>query len=116
MLKDHKEMNRQLKEIADKVKVKLPDDLTAEQKDVLAKLKDASDADFDRMYMDTMVADHKKAIAAFGSWVRCSYQTKLPFTALAMRDLLAVEAAQDAPVSPRVQRSPKAVTRDRTQT
>lgn len=65
MLKDHKEMNRQLKEIADKVKVKLPDDLTAEQKDVLAKLKDASDADFDRMYMDTMVADHKKAIAAF---------------------------------------------------
>ncbi len=65
MGKDHKEMAKQLSTVGGRVNVKLPSDLTVEQKDTLAKLKDASDADFDRMYMDTMVADHKKAIAIF---------------------------------------------------
>jgi putative membrane protein len=65
MKKDHKEMEKQLKEVADRVNVKLPSDLTPEQKGILAKLKDANDADFDRMYMDTMVADHKTAVAVF---------------------------------------------------
>jgi putative membrane protein len=72
MVKDHKEMGKQLKAVADKVNVKLPDDLLAEQKDIHAKLKGANDADFDRMYMDTMVADHKKAVAAFGTAVKNS--------------------------------------------
>jgi putative membrane protein len=65
MVNDHKEMAKQLQTVADKVKVKLPDDLTAEQQTTFEKLKKANDADFDRMYMDTMVSDHRMAVAVF---------------------------------------------------
>ena len=65
MVNDHKEMDKQLTALADKLNVKLPKDITGEQQTTFDLLKNANDADFDRMYMDTMVVDHRKLVALF---------------------------------------------------
>jgi putative membrane protein len=65
MVNDHKEMDKQLITLADKLNVQLPKDITAEQDAIYTQLKNANDGDFDRMYMDTIVLDHRKAVTAF---------------------------------------------------
>jgi putative membrane protein len=65
MVNDSKEMDRQLKDLANKVKVKLPGELTPKQQSTFDDLKNANSGDSDRMYLETMLADHQTAVAAF---------------------------------------------------
>ena len=65
MVEDHTAANDQLTSLAEKMNFRLPtrpDD--AHQRDA-AKLAGLSGAEFDRKYMDMMVADHQKAVALF---------------------------------------------------
>ena len=52
-------------QLADSKGVKLPAALDRKSKSSLDKLNKASAADFDRMYVDMMVKDHKGDIKAF---------------------------------------------------
>ncbi|MCU7619347.1 DUF4142 domain-containing protein [Chryseobacterium sp. PBS4-4] len=65
MAKDHGKANDELKKWASTVGYTLPTSLNAEQQKMHDDLKAKKGADFDRMYTDLMVADHKKDIAEF---------------------------------------------------
>jgi len=65
MVEDHSKANDELKQIASAKGLALPSDLDAAHKSKLAKMEKLSGADFDRAYMDEMVADHKKDVAEF---------------------------------------------------
>jgi putative membrane protein len=65
MIKDHKDVHKNLKSVTDKMNIQLPKEPSAEQKAALEKLKASTDADFDRTYAEMMVSDHKKTIALF---------------------------------------------------
>jgi putative membrane protein len=64
MVTDHGKANDELKAVATKNGVKLPTKIDAEHQAVVDKLSKLSGADFDKAYLDEMVAAHKKAIAA----------------------------------------------------
>ncbi|MEJ7623608.1 MAG: DUF4142 domain-containing protein [Pyrinomonadaceae bacterium] len=63
MVSDHTKAGEELKTLAAKKNVTLPNDLGS-HKDDNDDLKEAT-ADFDKMYVDTMVADHEDTVAAF---------------------------------------------------
>ena len=65
MVDDHGKGNAELMQLADSKGVKLPAALDRKSKSSLDKLNKASAADFDRMYIDMMVKDHKGDIKAF---------------------------------------------------
>ena len=65
MVDDHSKANDELKQIATGKGLQVPSDLDAHNKSQLAKLQKLSGAQFDRAYMDGMVADHKTDIALF---------------------------------------------------
>jgi len=65
MVKDHTKANNELKQWASNAGYTLPTNLDADQQKKYDDLKTKKGADFDRMYTDLMVADHKKVIAAF---------------------------------------------------
>ena len=65
MVRDHSKANAELKSLASKKRVALPEAMTDEQKAEKAKLQKLSGADFDREYMSMMVEDHDKDVAAF---------------------------------------------------
>jgi putative membrane protein len=65
MVTDHAKANMELKELAKQKKIVLPDTAEKEEADLKAKLSAKSNADFDKAYVDAMVEDHKKDIAAF---------------------------------------------------
>lgn len=65
MVNDHTKASNELKGWAAKAGYTLPAKLDADQQKKYDDLKAKSGADFDRMYADLMVADHKKVIAAF---------------------------------------------------
>jgi putative membrane protein len=62
---DHTGMQKNLKSLADGMNIKLTDKITAEQQAAFDLLKQANAADFDRMFVDTAVASHKKGIALY---------------------------------------------------
>jgi len=67
MVDDHSKANDQLKQIASSKGVSLPSDLAAKDKRERDRLSKLSGAQFDKAYMDHMVADHKKDVNDFKS-------------------------------------------------
>lgn len=63
--KDHKMANDELKKWATAVNYSLPSGMDASQQKMHDDLKAKKGADFDKAYVDMMVNDHKKDIAAF---------------------------------------------------
>lgn len=66
MVTDHTKANEELKGIATKKSVPLPSD-TGSHKASIDKLNSLSGAEFDRAYVELMVADHAKTINLFQS-------------------------------------------------
>lgn len=65
MVTDHSKANDELKALAPTKGITLPADVNDEQKAALNHLSGLSGAEFDRAYMDHMVADHEKDVAEF---------------------------------------------------
>jgi len=65
MVEDHSKANDELKQIASSKGITLPTDLDAKHKSKMDKMQKLSGAQFDRAYMDDMVADHKEDVAEF---------------------------------------------------
>lgn len=65
MVKDHSKANDQLKEVASKLGVSIPDKVDAKHEAKLAKMNKMSGAAFDKAYVMDMVKAHQKDIADF---------------------------------------------------
>jgi putative membrane protein len=65
MVDDHTKANDKLKQLAADKGLTLPTDMGTMDKHNLDKLKKATGADFDRLYMSDMVKDHKKDVSDF---------------------------------------------------
>ena len=65
MVDDHAKANEELKRLADSEGVTLPPQLGNKAKAVQQRLARLSGAEFDRAYMEEMVKDHQKDVAAF---------------------------------------------------
>jgi len=65
MVKDHGKANQQLKSWASAAGYTLPSSVSAEQQKTYDKLKGKKGTEFDRVFADVMVNDHKKVLAAF---------------------------------------------------
>jgi len=65
MVSDHGKANDELKALAGKKSVKLPDGVSSGQKSTIEDLGKLTGADFDKKYVETMVKDHEKTVALF---------------------------------------------------
>lgn len=65
MVKDHGKANEELKSIASKMNVMLPDKVSAEHQTKIDKMSKTTGANFDTVYANEMVASHEKTIATF---------------------------------------------------
>lgn len=65
MVDDHSKANDELKQLASRKNVHLPQDLSAKDKATKATLETLSGEQFDRAYMKDMVKDHKKDVSDF---------------------------------------------------
>lgn len=65
MVKDHSEANDNLKLIASRLNITLPDSVSDDSRKEIDKLKMKKGKDFDKAYVDMMLDDHKKDIAEF---------------------------------------------------
>ena len=65
MVQDHSKANDELKQLAAGKGLQLPTAPDAHSQEMMAKMQKLSGAEFDRAYMDHMVKDHKKDVAAF---------------------------------------------------
>jgi putative membrane protein len=65
MASDHGKAGEDLKAVAAKLQVTLPDRLDAEHKAIVDRLSKLSGADFDKAYTDEMVKAHSKDVSAF---------------------------------------------------
>jgi putative membrane protein len=65
MVKDHSKANDQLKKVASKMGVSVPDKVDAAHQGKLAKLSKLSGAAFDKAYVMDMIKAHQKDIAEF---------------------------------------------------
>lgn len=65
MVKDHSKINDNLKEVAGKLGVTLPDKVNAKHQAKIDKMEKMSGAAFDKAYVNGMVMAHEKDIAEF---------------------------------------------------
>lgn len=65
MIEDHNKINAELKRIATAKNISLPQALSDEAKKDIERLSKREKSDFDRMYMNMMVKDHKNNVAKF---------------------------------------------------
>jgi putative membrane protein len=65
MLADHTKAGVELKDLAAKKNVKLPEQLQLKHKTMVAKLSKLTGAKFDKRYLRTMVKAHLKEVASF---------------------------------------------------
>jgi len=65
MVDDHSKANDDLKQLATKKGVHVPQQLSAKDKATKARLSKLSGEQFDKAYMANMVRDHKKDVAEF---------------------------------------------------
>jgi putative membrane protein len=65
MFSDHGKANDELKSLAVNKGIALPTELDPEHKSKQQELSGKTGADFDKAYMDAMVADHEKTVADF---------------------------------------------------
>jgi putative membrane protein len=67
MVDDHTKANDQLKEIASKENINIPDSLDSKHQSRIEKLSKLSGPDFDKAYVKDQVKDHKKDVSEFKS-------------------------------------------------
>lgn len=67
MVMDHSKAGDSLKAVATTKNITLPDSVNADSKKAIADLSAKSGADFDKAYVDKMVADHKATVDMFES-------------------------------------------------
>jgi putative membrane protein len=65
MVKDHSKANDELKEVAGKMNVMVPEKVGSKHQAMIAKMSALSGADFDKAYVNEMVKAHKEDIALF---------------------------------------------------
>jgi len=65
MVRDHGKANDELKNLATTVGVPLPTEMSTEAKALQQRLEDLSGAEFDKIYMDEMLKDHRKDVTVF---------------------------------------------------
>ncbi len=65
MIDDHSKANDRLKQVAQTKNITLPADLDPAHKNEVQKLSALKGPEFDRSYMQLMVSEHKKDVAAF---------------------------------------------------
>ncbi len=65
MVMDHTKAGGELKAVAQVKNITLPDSLNADSKKVVMDMSKKSGADFDKAYVDKMVADHKATVEMF---------------------------------------------------
>jgi len=65
MVEDHGKANQELNTLAASKKVTLPNEISSEAEVLQDRLSKLSGAEFDRVYMEEMVKDHKKVIGLF---------------------------------------------------
>lgn len=65
MVKDHSAANDKLKSLASSLNIALPDSVSQDSRDEIAKLEKKKGKDFDKAYMNMMVNDHEKDVAEF---------------------------------------------------
>jgi putative membrane protein len=65
MARDHEKGCGELKSLATRKGIMVPDTADAEGKALLARLSSMSGKEFDRAYMEAMVGDHEKDVAEF---------------------------------------------------
>jgi putative membrane protein len=65
MVTDHSKANDELKALAHKLNITLPDSISSEESKTRDDLAKKSGADFDKDYVKDMVDDHKKDVKAF---------------------------------------------------
>jgi len=65
MVKDHSKANKELLKLANAKKISVATTMGAEHKKLMDKLGKLSGAEFDRVYMEGQVKDHKDTIALF---------------------------------------------------
>lgn len=65
MIKDHSELNSQLKDLADSLNITLPAAIDESEQEDLGKLKSTATGDFDKTYIDMMVKAHNKDVKLF---------------------------------------------------
>ena len=67
MVKDHTKANDELKEVAGKMNVMVPEKVDAKHQAMIAKMSALSGVTFDKAYVNGMVKAHKEDIALFES-------------------------------------------------
>jgi len=65
MVKDHTNANSEMKKLAQKKSIVLPDSMSQDNMSDLKDLRDKKGADFDRDYMDLMVSSHEETVRMF---------------------------------------------------
>jgi len=65
MVDDHSKANDELKTLAQQKNIPLPSGLDSKAKALQARLEKLSGAQFDRAYMQAMLADHRMDVSAF---------------------------------------------------
>ena len=65
MVKDHSKLNDNLKEIAAKMNVTVPENISAKHHAAIEKMSSLSGAAFDKAYVNAMLMDHEKDIGEF---------------------------------------------------
>jgi len=67
LIDDHKQANSSLENAANSLNIEMPDELDADHMHMIHQLQGVSGPDFDRRFMDMMIADHRDDIARFES-------------------------------------------------
>jgi putative membrane protein len=67
MVKDHENVNNELKALAAKHNIALPDSMSNDHMDHIKNMRDKKGLDFDKAYMSLMVEDHEEDIDLFES-------------------------------------------------
>jgi putative membrane protein len=67
MITDHGKANAEVKTLAQKLEVLLPDAYPSEEKAHMEMMKEMKGAQFDQHYVDMMIKDHDKTVALFKS-------------------------------------------------
>lgn len=65
MVTDHTKANNQLKQVAQKLNIVLPDSMMEDHRDKMNDLKDLKGKEFDEKYIDMMVDDHEDDVDLF---------------------------------------------------
>ena len=74
---DHSKANEALRKLAEAKGVTIPDNLTAEYQDSVDRFNQLSGREFDKAFMDEMVAGHEKSVAAFEAALKAAQDSEL---------------------------------------